>query len=243
MMRDLRAAMAAIVLFVPTVAQAGEVTMEAENWELQAQEHRFEAHLGRPSLFLQNGAAIVKDAKFANGTISFDIAVAEQRGFSGAIWHQRPDESYEFFYIRPHQSGNPDAVQYTPDFNGLAAWQLYHGPRYANPVEFDYDQWMPIKIVVSNGKADIFVNGGEKPLVHVDELKTKAGNGRFGLLSGFAPAWYSNYRFEPAEAPTLIGETAEERLQPENPVLHYEVSSPIPAPVPIPAGILPSALR
>lgn len=231
------AALAAVFL-LPTAVQAGDVAMEAGNWEVQAREHRFEAHLGRPGLFLQNGAAIVKDAEFSNGTISFDIAVAEQRGFSGAIWHHRPDESYEFFYIRPHQSGKPDAVQYTPDFNGLSAWQLYHGPRYANPVDFTFDQWMPIKIVVSNGKADIYVNGGEKPLVHVDELKTGAETGELGLLSGFAPAWYSNFQFEPAEAPTLIGEAAEERLQPENPILHYEVSSPIAASVLTDAGAL-----
>lgn len=229
MSNGLRMAAAATAFLIPVIANASEIAMEAENWQVRVGEHRFDEHLGRPSLFLKSGAAIAKGVAFKNGTISFEIAVAKERGFSGAIWHYKQNESYEFFYIRPHQSGKPDAVQYTPDFHGLSGWQLYHGPRYANPVELVFDQWMPIKIVVSNGKADIYVNGGEKPLVHVDELKTGAGGGGLGLLSGFAPAWYSNYHFEPAEAPILIGETAEERLQPENPITHYEVSSPIAA--------------
>lgn len=229
MKKELWIVAVAAVFSAPALARASEVAMAAENWQLQAAEHRFEEHLDRPSLFLKSGVAIAKDVAFGDGTISFDIAVAQERGFSGAVWHYQQNESYEFFYVRPHQSGKPDAVQYTPNFNDLSGWQLYHGPRYANPVDLVFDQWMPIRIVVSDGKADIYVNGGERPLVHVDELKTGAGGGGLGLLSGFAPAWFSNYHFEPAEAPILIGETAEERLQPENPILSYQVSSPIAA--------------
>ena len=49
------------------------------------------------------------------------------------------EANYENFYIRPHQSGNPDANQYQPVFNGSASWQLYYGPEYAAPVEYRYD--------------------------------------------------------------------------------------------------------
>ena len=38
--------------------------------------------------------------------------------------------------MRPHQVGNPDAIQYTPVFNGLSAWQLYHGDGFWQPARF-----------------------------------------------------------------------------------------------------------
>ena len=38
--------------------------------------------------------------------------------------------------LRPaHQMGNPDAVQYTPVFNDISAWQLYHGPGFWAPLD------------------------------------------------------------------------------------------------------------
>jgi hypothetical protein len=39
-------------------------------------------------------------------------------------------ENYESFFRPPAQVGNPDAVQYTPVYNDVSAWQLYHGPGF-----------------------------------------------------------------------------------------------------------------
>jgi len=38
------------------------------------------------------------------------------------------EQDHERVYLRPHRAGlYPDALQYTPTFNGLAGWQLYNG--------------------------------------------------------------------------------------------------------------------
>lgn len=131
------------------------VPFNPERWEIRAEESRITEHLGRPSLFLKGGLAAAKESQFTDGVIEFDIAFTGERGFVGAIWRMQDFENYEEFYLRPHQSGQPDANQYQPVFNGLAAWQLYYGEGYAAPVRYDFNQWLHIKIVVSGKNAEM----------------------------------------------------------------------------------------
>jgi hypothetical protein len=71
--------------------------------------------------------------------------VGRQRGFCGVVWRARDDENFESFYVRPHQVGNPDAAQYTPVFNGIPCWQLYHHDGFWAPVSFPLDDWFRIR--------------------------------------------------------------------------------------------------
>ncbi len=64
---------------------------------------------------------------------------------------------YEHFYIRPHQSGMPDANQYTPVFNNFSAWQLYHGPEYAVATDYRNNEWMHLKVVYADDRADVYI--------------------------------------------------------------------------------------
>ena len=89
--------------------------------------------------------------------------------------------NYENFYLRPHQSGNPDANQYTPVFGGVSAWQLYHGDGYAAPMTYPYGAWIPMKIVVSGDRAEIYVDSDE-PVLVVQDLKRDQAAGSIGLL-------------------------------------------------------------
>jgi hypothetical protein len=56
-----------------------------------------------------------------------------------------------------HQSGNPDATQYAPTFNGIAGWQLYHGPRYTIPFSFRFDEWFTVRILFAGRLAEIYM--------------------------------------------------------------------------------------
>lgn len=176
---------------------------DSGRWQTRAAGSRVEDHLGRPSLFLQGGIAFLADAPFTDGAIEFDIAFERSRGFVGGIWRVRDAKNYEEFYLRPHQSGNPDATQYTPVFNGVSGWQLYHGPRYAVPIHHRFDAWVPMKILFAGPCAEIHVDG--KPVLFVDELKHGAVSGGVGVSTGNgAPAWFSNFSFTPG-APPLQG--------------------------------------
>jgi hypothetical protein len=81
------------VMVAGSVLGASEsIPFDSPRWEISAEESRVEEYMGRKSLYLKGGLALIEDAA-----------------------------NREEFYIRPHQSGNPDANQYTPVFNGLTA--------------------------------------------------------------------------------------------------------------------------
>jgi len=44
-----------------------------------------------------------KDVIMTNGIIEYDQAIAEIRGFSGAMFRAQDRLNYEHFYLRPHQ--------------------------------------------------------------------------------------------------------------------------------------------
>ncbi len=215
---------AAIVAFTSS-ASAETAPFDSGDWTIEAGESRIERHLGRQSLYLSDGAALLKDVAFENGVIEFDIAVTGERGFEGVLWRLRGDGNYEHFYIRPHQSGKPDANQYTPVFNGVAGWQLYHGAGYSVPLEYAFDRWMHVKLVVSGNKADIYIDS-DKPVLHVPELKHGAGAGAIGLTANVTPAWFSNFSFEAIAKPELVKSEAAQKPAPDNAVMRWRVSSP-----------------
>lgn len=113
-----------IILVMAHPALAEELPFDGDGWEITAEEHRFEEVKGKTALFLKNGSALVKGGVFQNGVIEFDILTAGERGFSGVYFRISEGNNAEHFYIRPHQSGQVDANQYTPVFNGLAGWQM-----------------------------------------------------------------------------------------------------------------------
>jgi hypothetical protein len=123
------------------------------------------------SLYLKGGVAAVKNSQFTDGVIDFDLSFTGERGFMGAAWRMQDADNFEEFYIRPHQSGNPDANQYQPVFNGVAAWQLHHGEGYGAPVKYDFNQWIHIRIVVSGRHAEVYIKDLETPALFVSELK------------------------------------------------------------------------
>lgn len=179
---------------------------DSGRWSFSACEHRVEDHLGRKSLFLKGGTATVADARFTNGWIEFDVAFTGERGFMGGIWRAQDSENYEEFYLRPHQSGNPDANQYTPVFHGVSGWQLYHGPRYTVPVPYRFNEWIRVRILFSGPHAEIYINDMETPVLFVEELKRGVEPGTVGVsASDFAPAHFSNFSFAVTDAPPIKG--------------------------------------
>jgi hypothetical protein len=112
-----------------------------------------------------------------------DLAVSPQRGFHGLVWRLRDDENFESFFVRPHQAGNDDAIQYTPVFNGVSSWQLYHGPGFWSPVAFPLADWFTIRVVFAGHRAEIFVGDLEEPTLAA-ELRRPPVPGRVGIFVG-----------------------------------------------------------
>ena len=170
------------------------IPLNDDRWQVDAAEHELVDYLGQQALKIKGGRAMLPDLDIENGLVEFDIAVSEERGFAGLVFRVQDDANFEHFYIRPHQSGNPDANQYTPVFNGVAAWQLYHGEGYGRPVDYRFDEWMHTKIIYAGSKAKVYINSDE-PVLHVDDLKRGVASGAIGLdASNFAPVHFANFK-------------------------------------------------
>ncbi|HXV77758.1 MAG TPA: family 16 glycoside hydrolase [Candidatus Polarisedimenticolaceae bacterium] len=205
-------------------ALAEPVPLEPGHWVVRAEEHAFETHLGRPSLLLRNGVAWVDGSRFKDGVIEFDVAFTGERGFSGVAWRMQDERNYEQFYLRPHQSGRPDACQYTPTYAGLTSWQLYHGPGYGAAVDYRTDGWNHVKLVVSGTQAEVYVNGGPTPALFVVRQKREVESGRVGLNSYSAPAHFSNFSYRQDAQPELAGEPPPAVGAPSGAILRWQVS-------------------
>lgn len=220
---------AGFLLWTAAVNVAGHsqtIPFDSDRWEISAAESKVQAHLGRDSLYLKGGLASIKDSRFLNGIIEFDIAFSRDRSFTGVVWRMQDARNYEEFYFRPHQSGNPDANQYTPVFNGLAGWQLYYGEEYSAPVKYEFNQWMRVKIVVSGKYAEVYIKDMDKPALFVSELKRDIKPGSVGLqASNLAPAWFSNFSFTPMTNPALKGKPKQPEAAPDGTFRSWLVSA------------------
>ena len=166
-------------------------------WVFDAEEHRVEEHLGRESLYLRGGTALAEGVQLAHGVFEFDVAFPPGRDFPGALFRALDHRNYETFFVRPHQSGNPDATQYTPVFNDVFGWQLYHGEPFQVPLELPCDEWLRIRIAFVGTRAEILV-GDHAPIVV--PLKRDLAAGSVGLLGGvFAGTHFSNFSLEAVE--------------------------------------------
>ncbi len=185
---------------------------------------------GKKAIYLSsNGKAVLKNSKFTNGIIEYDVALPDKRGFMGLMWRMQDDKNFEKFYMRPHQSGNPDANQYTPVYNGISGWQLYYGKQFSVPYKYSFDEWLHVKIVVSGKNAEIYIKDMKKPALVVN-LKRDVMSGAVGLESDGSPVfklaggYFANFDFTPMDKVSLKGEPLKV-LTPKNSVIKWEVSN------------------
>lgn len=210
------------LLAMTTLSSPQTVPFDSTHWRWDAGMGKVEEFLGRQSLFLKGGIATAVGTHFTNGEIEFDVAFTAERGFMGGLWRLQDAGNFEEFYLRPHQSGNPDANQYEPVFHGLEGWQLYHGERYSVPVVYRFNEWTHVKILFAGSQAEVYIQDMEKPVLFIDELKRSVEPGAVGIsvTTGFAPAHFSNFSYTVTDSPPIQGRPR--------------------APEPVPQGIIPS---
>ena len=138
------------------------IPLDTVHWDIEARSYVLEPYKGQEAIYLQAGSMTLKDSNFLNGTIEYDIHLKKTRAFPGVSFRINGLDS-EVFYIRPHQSGNPDANQTAPVTNDLTPWQLYFGPRYSFPYDYNFDGWTHVKILVQGNKAQVFLDHSDKP--------------------------------------------------------------------------------
>ncbi len=178
-----------ILLSLPVgIVGQRQIAFGGRTWTSTASDAKVEYYLGREALRLRNGSVFLDDVEFESGVIEYDMATTGHRSFVGAVFLLSETEpvGYEEFYLRPHQTGRFDAVQYTPSYNGISAWQLY--PEYNAPVDIPRNDWIHVKLVIAGSCMDVFVADMTTPVLVVRHLRRGPGPGKVGLTANFPGA-------------------------------------------------------
>jgi hypothetical protein len=168
---------------------SGAIPLDA-GWQLRGDSSRIETFDGRRTLTVQSGFAFRRDLRFMDGTIDVDVMTTERRSFVYVMFRMQSDSTFEDFYLRPHKSNAPDAMQYAPVYQASSAWQLYHGSSASKgtaAVEIPDGRWNHLRIVVRGRQAAFFLSDTTKPALVVNRLGHEPAAG-YLALRGFLPA-------------------------------------------------------
>ena len=191
------------------IATAQTIPFDATRWTLVGHGATSMVYLERPSLFIDNGVALLRDSSFGDGTVEFDVALHGHASFAGIAFRALSEDNYELIYLRPHLSRRPDALQYTPIHNGGEAWQLYSGPGDTGEAELPLNRWLHVKLVVSGYTARLFVDGATIPQLTVPSLRRSWTRGMIGLWGALGGANFSNVVVSPDDATAPAARPAE----------------------------------
>lgn len=179
---------------IPMPAQQPiSIPPDSPRWQMEGQAKVVE-YQGRKSILLDGGAAVLNDFEMRDGVIDVDVAIPAKRGFFGFDF--RIDEkgaNFEEVYLRQHESGLPDAMQYTPVLNTGRNWQIYNGPGFTGAVDIPRDVWFHLRLEVTGAQARLFVKDMDKPALEMTDLKSGVQKGQVALLDLTGATYFSNF--------------------------------------------------
>src|SRR5215470_2397282 len=192
-MRSIRwNACATLLLLAATPAEAETVPPDPARWDLEGNAKVAE-YQGRKCLALDGGAAVLKDFEMRDGTIDVDLATSAARGFVGFdVRIDKDGQNYEEIYLRPHESGQPDAIQYTPVLGTGRNWQLFNGPGFTAAVDIPKAEWFHVRLVVAGAQGKLYVKDMEKPVLVMDDRKSGVQKGQIARFNLTGQSYYSN---------------------------------------------------
>mgnify|MGYP006188453597 CR=1 FL=1 len=141
--------------------------------------------------------AKITDQNFANGTIEVKVkskllkdAPEFARGFMGLAFRINDDNSrFESIYLRPTNARSDDqlrrnhSIQYYsyPNYKFNRLREEAPG-KYESYADMGLDEWIPMKIIVKDSTAKLFLNNNPRPSLIVNDLKNGEGEpGSVGL--------------------------------------------------------------
>ena len=177
-------------------AEPLSVPPDSPRWDLQG-EAKLAEYQGRKALLIDGGAAVLKDFQMRDAVIDVDVATPAKRGFFGFdIRIDSESKNYDEIYLRQHQSGYPDAMQYTPVLNTGRNWQIFNGPGFTGAVDIPKGEWFHLRLKVAGAQAKLYVTDMEKPALVMDDLKSGVQKGEFALFTLTGETYFTNFQIK-----------------------------------------------
>ena len=216
------------ILICSTAQLQIAVPFDSPAWNFTGNFHQLTVYQGQQALMLDGARAYLPDVSFLDGIIEWDMAFTPQRGFAGIRFRMTDETNGEEFYLRPHQSGNPDANQYCPLDNGLSSWQLYHGEGYSAAITYPFHEWFHVKLVIAGDVAEVYIKDMEQPLFHISDLKQQPARGSLHLYANRTPTYFANFTYTPMDEnpPQLVNKPADMPGADPAIIPSWEVSQP-----------------
>ncbi len=217
--------------------QSLAVPADSPRWDLQGQAKAAEVQ-GRKCLQLDGGAAVLKDFEMRDAVVDVDVTTTGVRGFFGFQFRIADDGiNAEEVYLRPHKTGLPDALQYTPILTGGRDWQIYNGNGFTSAVDIPRETWFHLRLEVTGAQAKLFVKDMETPALVMDDLKSGREKGQVALIVLMGSTCFSDFRVRttPDAAwkrnppPMPAGTLTRWSLSPSYDALERNLERPLPA--------------
>lgn len=174
------------------------IPLTANNWQANGNA-TFIAREAFPNGILQvtseseEGFVALKDKRFDNGTIEFDIKPVGEE-MPGIRFHQKDGDTADMLYIRvgPDCPASLDCLQYVPILKGRVLWDVY--PQYQASAPFRENEWNHIRLVISGKRMNVYINGRTEPSLRVAHLEGAAST---GTIAFEGTASYANLTLAP----------------------------------------------
>jgi hypothetical protein len=161
------------------------------------------------SVLKLDGMIVLSEHNISDACIEVEI-LAQESCYPGIAFRIADDKNYELAYAVPHVSGQTDAIQYDPVFNGSNTWQLHNGEPYQKTAEVPTGKWFSLRIEITGDRAAVWVDN-QPPLI-VEHLAHSQISGSIGLWS-YKPVCFRNLKVgAPKEINDLKGKSAEAPL-------------------------------
>ena len=192
----------ALAIQVTGHAQTLSVPPDSPRWELDG-DAKVVDYQGRKALRMDGAAAVLKGFEMRDGVIDVDVSTPAKRGFVGFDFRIDKDQAnYEEVYFRQHQTGQADALQYTPVLSTGRNWQLFNGPGFTAAVDIPKNEWFHMRLEVTGARAKLYLKDMEKPALVMDDLKSGVQKGQIALYDLTGETYFTNFEVRPtADAP------------------------------------------
>jgi len=214
------------LLILSIQAHAQTIPFTSPRWKVTGQPIVQDTFQNIPCAKFINASAYLQDANFTNGIIEFDMAVKKDRYFPGMSFRMQDTANAEEFYIRPHQSGNPDALQYYPEYFFDGGWQLYYGDGFGTPYVIPMDRWFHVKLLVKDTMAEVYLDTATVPTLFIKKLYRPVAGGMIALKNPYpVPAWFAKFTYTATNNVTLKSVPKRYPALPANVFNTWQVSS------------------